>query len=135
MKLRTKSQVVRIPITRGGETCYFFGEPINPKQMSKLLEKATDVIWEKGQRFSDLNLYRYKISKISIGIKGWEDVLDDDGNPIPFTPENLEIVYLNNPDIIDEVLEKLDNISKMKQIEEENELKNSKTAQPGTAIQ
>jgi hypothetical protein len=65
-------------------------------------------------------------------IKDWKGVEDEDGNPIKCINVNKEVVYLANPDFIDKVIEKAENLYKAVQDDLEKEAKNLQTAELGT---
>lgn len=133
MKLRTKriEQWIVIDGANPDEKAEFLVHPQTPKESSKLLEKAKKNEWDKGQRFTDHDFYKFKMDRICATIIDWKGLEDEDGKPIPCTDKNKEIVYLGNPDLIDQVLEKADDLYKESVEAGEKETKNSLTAQPG----
>ena len=67
-------------------------------------------------------------------IEDWKNVEDIDGVPMKCTKANVEVVYLFNAELMDEVLEKFDEIgSKVEQNLEHLE-KNSLAGPDGPAI-
>jgi len=134
MKLKTKRNKIWITIqgATADETAKFFVNPLTPKEINNLMKRATETEWEKGQRFVDVDFFKYKILKIKEIILGWEGVEDEDGNSLEFNEKNLENVYLNNPEFIDKVLEETEKLSSFLQKKAEDELKNLKPAQSGT---
>jgi len=114
-----------------GESAEFLVHPQTPKDIAVLLEKSKKSEWEKGQRFTDHNFYKFKISKIFETIKDWKGVENEDGVALPCTNANKEAVYLANPEFIDKVLEKADNLYKELKDDLEKESKNLQSVQLG----
>ena len=134
MKLRTKKveQWIVIEGDNPEEKAEFFVHPLSPKETSALLEKSRKTEWDKGQRFNEIDFYKFKISKVWATILDWNGVENEEGLPIICNNANKEIVYLNNPEIIDKVLEKADDLYKAVQEDLEKEAKNLQTAEPGS---
>ena len=134
MKLRTKriEEWIVVEGDNPEEKAEFLVHPLSPKEISALLEKVKKAEWEKGQRFTDHDFYKFKILKIFDTIKDWKGVENEDGTPLNCINANKELVYLGNPEFIDKVLDKADALYKDVQDNLEKEAKNLQTAQPGT---
>ena len=133
MKLRTKHIEEWIVIEdENGDKAEILVKPLTPKESSEMLEKSRKTEWDRGQRFTDVDFYKYKIKKIFATILDWKGVEDEEGHPIRCINANKEKVYLSNPEFIDNILEKADALYKSVQDDLEKEAKNLKTAQPGT---
>ena len=134
MKLRTKRIEAWITIEGNvpDEKAEFLVHPMSPKELSELLEKTKKTEWEKGQRFTEPNYYKFKVQKIFNTIIDWKGVENEDGVELPCINANKEVVYLGNPELIDEVLEKADAIYKNVQDNLEKEAKNLSIVQTGT---
>lgn len=126
MRLRTRriEQWIVVEGENPGESAEFLVHPLSPKETAALLEKVKRADWEKGQRFTDYDFYKFKITKIFDTIKDWKGIENEDGIPINCINSNKEIVYLGNPDFIDRVLEKADALYKDLQDNLEKEAKN-----------
>jgi len=110
MKLRTERKREKVVIERNGETAVFYGSPLTPKEIANLLQSCIKITWERNQRFEQPDIYKFKVKKMQKVIDGWEDVEDMDGVALKFTPENIELVYLFNSELIDEALDKFDQL-------------------------
>lgn len=134
MKLRTKKIETWITVdgSEPGEKAEFFVHPMSPKEIAALLEKARKTEWEKGQRFSEIDYYKFKIQKIFNTILDWKGIENEDGVELKCINANKESVYLGNPEFIDSVLEKADALYKDVQDDLEKEAKNLLSAQTGT---
>ena len=134
MKLRTKRIEVWIAVDGENEDdkAEILVHPLSPKELADMLDKCRKIEWDKGQRFTEIEYYKFKIKKINTTILDWKGVCDEDGNEIRCTNANKELVYLGNPDFIDNILDKADALYKGLQEDIEKEIKNLKTAQPGT---
>jgi len=110
MKLRTERKREKVVIERNGETAVFYGSPLTPKEIANLLQSCIKITWERNQRFEQPDIYKFKVKKMQKVIDGWEDVEDMDGVALKCTPENIELVYLFNSELIDEALDKFDQL-------------------------
>ena len=135
MKLKTKRTKQCVEVRRGDEVAKFWGHPLTPKETTYFLNHCIDKEWEKNQRFESVNLYKYKMDKIDRVIDEWEGIGDENGTPLECTRENKEIIYLFNPDVIDEALEKFDKLSKTENTEQEYLEKNLLAGLNGPASQ
>ena len=124
MKLKTAKKEQWISVTRGGETAEFLVQPISAEESFGLVEKATTTKYKRGVKDEKINLFQLKVSRIIRVIKDWKGIEDEDGNPVPFTTENLIIAYNFNQDIIDEALDKVDEIAEAEEQKAQEELKN-----------
>ena len=133
MKLRTQRTKEKVIIERDGETATFYGFPLTPKETTQFLQESVEVSWDRNQRFESPDIYKFKIKKLQRVIEDWEGVEDANGLPMKCTKANVEIVYLFNAELMDEVLEKFDEIgSKVEQNLEHLE-KNSLAGPDGPA--
>jgi len=134
MKLRTRriEEWIKIDGDVPGESAEFLVHPQTPKEIAALLEKTKKAEWDKGQRFTDHNFYKFKIYKIFETIKDWKGVENEDGVVLQCNNANKEAVYLANPEFIDKVLEKADALYKDVQEDLEKESKNLQSVQLGT---
>jgi len=134
MKLRTKRIETWIEMIGDNpdEKARFLVHPMSPKEVSALLEKCRKAEWEKGQRFTEVDFYKFKLEKIYATILNWEGIENEDGALLECTAKNKEAVYLGNPEFIDKVLEKADELYKNVQDDLEKEAKNLQTAPTGT---
>lgn len=133
MKLRTINTEQWVTVERGPNKARFLVEPMTPKEALKLIEECQKVEWKRGQKTSETDLYKLKIKRINRVIKAWEGIEDEDGKPIPFNADNLELVYNLNSDVIDEVLDKADELAEFHENKKGEEQKNLKTGPTGTA--
>lgn len=125
MKLKTSRQEKWIEIKgEDNESASFLVKPMNPKETTQLLGTASKVDWDRGQRFKDPDYYKFKIDKIDKTIIDWRDIEDEDGKPLECNRKNKEMVFLNNPDLIDKVLEMADDLTKTAQALIGEEVKN-----------
>jgi hypothetical protein len=133
MKLRTKriEQWIVIEGENPEEKAEFMVHPMSPKEGADLLEKCKKTDWEKGQRFSEVDFYKFKTHKIFATIIDWKGIEDEEGVSLKCINANKELVYLGNPEFIDKVLEKADDLYKQVQDDLEKEAKNLQIAQPG----
>ena len=127
MKLFTEKQ--EYCVTEDGAK--FYGCPLNPKEVTQLMNKATKKEWDKGQRFVDVEIYKFKIAKINKVIWRWEGVTDHKGMALECNDANREIVYLYNAEKIDKVLDKFDELSKVLDEDDARIEKNSENGLDG----
>jgi len=133
MKLRTERTTEKVTIERGGESSVFYGFPLTPKETNKFLRESMHVSWERNQRFEELDMYKFKVKKLQRVIEDWEGVEDQDGLPMKCTSGNIEIVYLFNPEVMDEVLDKFEKIGSDFERNQEYLEKNSLAGPIGSA--
>lgn len=124
MRLRTNKIEKWIEIKNEEGEASFLVRPMNPKETTNLLDSASKADWERGQRFKEPDFYKFKMDKIDKTIIDWRGVEDEDGMPLECNRKNKEIVYLNNAELIDKVLEMADNLGKGSQASLGEETKN-----------
>lgn len=110
MKLRTERKREKVEIERNSETAVFYGSPLTPKEVVNLLQSCIKVTWERNQRFENTDIYKFKVKKMQRVIEDWEGIEDMDGVTMKCTPENIELLYLFNSELIDEALDKFDQL-------------------------
>lgn len=110
MKLKTERKREKVTVERNGEAATFYGSPLTPKEVANLLQSCIKVTWERNQRFENPDIYKFKIKKMQRVIDSWEGIEDMDGVEMKCTPDNVELLYLFNSEIIDEVLDKFDQL-------------------------
>lgn len=135
MKLRTQRTKERVVIERDGEKAMFYGFPLTPKETTQFLQESVEISWERNQRFESPDIYKFKIKKLQRVIEDWEGVEDVNGVPMKCTKENVEIVYLFNAELMDEVLDKFDEIGSKYEKNTEYLEKNSLAGPDGPADQ
>jgi len=132
MKLRTQKQEKTITVTHNGETATFTISYLTPKNRQDLVKQATVPSWDRNQRFEEVDFYLFKILKIDKAIIGWGDeICDEEGNKLPCTKENKEIVYAYNTELIDKVLEEVDQYGLLSARLQEDSEKNLRTGSSG----
>lgn len=62
----------------------------------------------------------------------WEDVVDNDGEPIPYTVENAVEVLIENPDLVSEVLQEANTLSNYKRGDVSAQKKRRSTSKSGS---
>lgn len=136
MKLRTKriEEWITVEGATPDEIAKFLVHPLTPKEVSELLEKCKKSEWEKGQRFSEPDWYRFKMQKIYATIIDWEGIEDEEGVELRCINANKEAIFLANPEFMDKVLDKADALAKDIADNLEKEAKNSQTVQTGTEM-
>ena len=110
MKVRTGTEEVTITIEKDDEISTFTGTPLTVKQIAKIRKKHLTQKNVEGILSSDDNYLDVNIEKIRRTIRVW-DILDSNGDDVPCTAEMKEIVYINNPILMSEVLGKFEKIS------------------------
>jgi hypothetical protein len=125
MKLRTK--IIEAWVTKwiDGEKAEFLLRPLTPKESTATLKQAEKVDWDKGQRFTDTDFYKFKMARVNKVIKDWKGVEDEEGNPLECNDKNREIVYAFNRDLIDALLDDSEKIMEQHIADEEALTKNS----------
>jgi hypothetical protein len=127
LKLKTKRMIVWVCIDEkmkcetvsedyeyGDGECMFKLGLLNAKETYKLVDGCYEYVWDKpatggaAQRFDKPNWYKMKAGKIKKLILDWKGVLDEDGNSVPFTQENVEILFLENQLFIDALVDYTD---------------------------
>lgn len=142
MKLRTKKIEVWIYIDENynisekkpkGDYGKVLITPLNPEEINDLYNECMNYTWENEQRIPDPNyLYNYRISKIKKIIQEW-NFKDKKDKFIECTNENKIIIFLNNPEVIDNVLIYSDKVARAIQKNKDFEEKNLEAVQNGTA--
>jgi len=61
-------------------------------------------------------------------VVGWEDVVDQDGNIMPFTVENCVKLFLDLPELFADVQEQANRVSNFRKAQLQDDLGNSATA-------
>jgi hypothetical protein len=103
LKLRTKSDATYEVIVEGAK---FTVKPMNNDELSRLRKRHTAV--KRGREELDVDsMYYERFDKTVIE---WEGIGDENGKPIPCTPENKRMVANLNQEIALEVLRLADNI-------------------------
>lgn len=124
MKLKTKKIEKWLEVERGNAKAEFLCTILTPKEASNLLQETQRVTWDRNQRFTDPDYYKFKKKLIEKTIIDWKGIEDENGVVLPCTTENKELVYAYNPDIIDEVINKIQAETEKIGEEEEIERKN-----------
>ncbi|MDD5053676.1 MAG: hypothetical protein PHO27_13150 [Sulfuricurvum sp.] len=113
MKLRTKATEKWIVIEgeTPGEKAEFLIHIPTPKQINAWIKQCMETEWDKNQRFTEPNLYKFKTKKIDQIIIDWKGIEDENGIEMPCNSANKEVAFLYNTELIDKVLEKADELS------------------------
>ena len=98
--------------------------PLTPKEIDKMLREATKSSWKRNQLKEDFQAYEYKENKINKVIKDWKGFEDENGKAIPCNAEMKKVIYLYNPDLIDTILAKADELTTLEESIKEAEVKN-----------
>lgn len=110
MKIRTKKQNHIVTVVRDGQDWPFTVAPLDPGEDESISKKHTTYSRKGGQLLPDIDFIAIKIEKAQKEIIEWPCV-DEDGNPIPCTKENIKTAWLLNSDLINEVLAKASEIA------------------------
>ena len=90
-----------------------------------LLTVDMPTVNEVNEIAEEFNAYEYKEGKINRVIKDWKGFEDDEtGKPIPCNAEMKKVVYLYNPELIDAILAKADELTTLEESIKEAEVKN-----------
>jgi len=100
MKLRMKPAEKWIEKTVDGEVAKFLIRALTPKEQTQLVDDFTVYEWDRTQRFSRLDIYPFRIAKLDKIIQEW-NLTGEDGNPLPCTRENKELIYACNVALIE----------------------------------
>lgn len=92
-------------------------KPLTPKDSLEITKKATNKKGEKDDELLIKNMGRTIIVD-------WEGMKDDAGNEVPYSSDNVESVILNEPDLFNFVMEKLDELKEKRASAREAEIKN-----------
>lgn len=111
MRVRTEKKVHKVTVTRGEDSATFDGSPLDPAENEKLRRKFTEHIKAKGQVLTDTDYLGLQLEKVRRVITGW-DLEDEKGAKIKCTDEMKKTVYLLNPDLVNDALEKFEDIAK-----------------------
>jgi len=113
MKLRMEKTTHKVTITRGEETAVFEISPLNPSEGSRLIKKHTPKKRWIGNTMEEkeIDFVELQIDRIDKTIIDW-DITDEKGKKVACTSENKKNAYLNNPEIINEVMDKASEIAK-----------------------
>jgi len=125
MRLRTEKSTYEVKVEKNGEVANFTVNIIDPEENARLIKKHTPKKRWIGNTMEekDPDYVALQIDRVDKTIVDW-DIQDENGDPIPCTKENKRKVYLLNPDIILEVLDKVSELSKDAQKSEAEEVKN-----------
>lgn len=92
---------------------------LDPKEASSIMDKGVKSVWEKGQRFEKLDMYKIKALRISKCFLNWEGIVDENDSPIPFSEDNKESLFRFNPHVVNALLEKLQEYEEDHKVEAE----------------
>jgi hypothetical protein len=123
MRIRTQKTTYTVSVYRGADRASFEVKPLDPSENAKLLKKHTTHKRVKSQMVEDVDFVAFRLDKICKTIIGW-DLKDEDGADFPCTDENKKTAFLLNADIINEAMEKADEIAEGKVLDEEEQAKN-----------
>ncbi len=126
MRLRTEKRTYSVEVEHNGEKGIFEVDPMTPDVASKLLKKYTiKKKWRGDSSIEpEIDWVGMRIEKTQRTIVGW-DVTDEDDKPIECNDENKKVAFLLNPELINKVLAKADDLGLGIMDTEDQELKNS----------
>lgn len=110
MQVRTKKETCTVKVNRDGEEWPFDVIPLDPGEEEFIRKKHTEYTRVRGQMMPEVDFIGIKIETTQKVIQSWPCV-DGDNKDIPCTDENKKIVWLMNPDLINEVLAKAADIA------------------------
>lgn len=110
MRVRTKKITHEVVSTRGEDVGTFQVMPMDVTETNKLLKKFTTHEKYKGQVMPETNFLGFQLAKINKVITGW-DIEDENGLPLECNDENKKLVFVLNPDLINDVIDKADKIA------------------------
>ncbi len=123
MKIRTIKKTHEVVIVRGDDEGIFEVNPMTPREINKLLKKYTVHEKRKGLLSPETDFLGFIVAKTKKTISGW-NLENEKGEPLECTDKNKEIAYMQNPDLINDVLEKADRIASGTEEIEQDEEKN-----------
>lgn len=115
---------------KGDILCSFWVTPMSPFEIDNLLEKNKMIEWDspsrktEKQRFVEYNHIAILVERIKKVIKRWEGIEDESGVAIPCTDENKVVLFEKQPELIQFVLAKADEVTKLIKDERDTEEKN-----------
>lgn len=124
MKLRMKPAEKWIEKMVDGEIVKFLIRALTPKEQTQLVDDFTVYEWDRTQRFSRLDIYPFRVTKLDKIVKDW-NVTGEDGNPLPCTKENKELVYAFNVALIEWVFAEASKFDDQTSTMEQDKSKNS----------
>jgi len=113
LKVRTKREKHRIDL----HGAIWWVIPLTPTELKDMMQQHRKVEWDsptrvgRKERFIDYDFLNITFDRIDKIIVGWEDVVDEEGNPLPCDREHKLLVYEYNPGVINDVIEAADRIT------------------------
>ena len=125
MKLRTEKTSYPVKIVRGAEVGNFTVCPMTPREESKLLKKHTTAKRGRGGETGEkeVNYIELQIDRVDHVITGW-DIKDKKNKKLECTTANKEMIYLYNPGLVAEVMEKTADLAQGDIEDETEDVKN-----------
>ena len=126
MKLKIEKPIFEIPILdkKGNRIAMVKASPMSPKELNDLIMQSKKVVWERGQRFEESDLYAYRAGKIDKTILDWQGFEDENGHPLECNFKNKELVNAMYPIIIDFNFSEIEKLQKEITDQIEIEIKN-----------
>jgi len=100
------------------------GSKFNIKRVSPL--KSTELLQKcrvKGADI-DIDMYKWRVEVLEYALVGWDNVLDEEGKPIPF---DKKLILGLPAEVVDKLEAEINSYYLKKKEKEEEELKNSET--------
>jgi hypothetical protein len=117
----------------------FTVEPMTPTELQDIMNRYKYYEWDspgkkiKKERFETYNFLKITYDRLVKIIKNWDGVVNSDGKVLECNRDNKIIAFEHNPELINWVLEKADEIQNM-EIDKQKDLeKNLETGRVGKA--
>lgn len=95
---------------------------IDPKEGLKMIDDATKVVWERGQRFEKVDFYKLGVNRCKRMFNSWRGVLDGNGDAMPCDDMFKEKFYRFNRQYYEAISNYIDELSEgKKRIKEDSE--------------
>ena len=107
----------------------FYGHPLTPSELTRLLEKHRIVQWESPdkktakQRFEKYDDENFVYDRLCKVLKRWEGITDENGKEIECNDDNKIKAYEHNPGLIKWVIEEFEKIGDSLNAKKEEEKK------------
>ena len=127
LKVRTTKPQYWIDYDRDGGSARFLVSPLTPEELNSLLEKRRSYEWDRNQRFEKLDVYGFRLDKVSAVVLDWEGLTDESGKDLPCDREHKVMLFQHEPELVDWLQEQAEAMAKRHEEEAKTARKNSGT--------
>ena len=105
-------------------------KPLTVGEVDRIRKKHTKTFFVRGEKKEEPDPIKIMQDMFCTCVVNWENIKDEEDNPIPCTPENKKLIAELNPNFASEVVAKATNLEETLNTEE---VKNLKHGHAGTS--